>query len=172
MSNITNTCLYQEYTKITNIPSKGMCLNHVPKHVPNHQSVPYQVSTMHHNLYHKNFINHAPTPVPKCASTMHHNCVKPCINHAHQQCTSTPIPCHVSTMYHTKYINHQHLYHTMYQPCTTPSTSTMHNTKYINHASMSPRNASYIYQKCISNNVPNIQDAPQTMCLNHIPYHS
>jgi hypothetical protein len=47
ISNITNACLYQAYTKITNIPSQDMCLNHVPKHIPNHQPVPYQISTMY-----------------------------------------------------------------------------------------------------------------------------
>jgi hypothetical protein len=130
MLNITNTCLYQECTNITNIPSQDMCLNHVPnlyhnKPVPNtmYQNVPNHASIMYQNLYH----------------TMYQTCTKSCINQN---------LCHTMCQHH---IMHQYVSH---------------------HASMSPRNASYIYQKCISNNVPNIQDAPQTMCLNHIPYHS
>jgi hypothetical protein len=35
MLNITNTYFCQACTKITNIPSQDMCLNHVPKPVPN-----------------------------------------------------------------------------------------------------------------------------------------
>ena len=57
--------------------------------------------------------------------------------------------------------------------CAIPCANTISCINYVSHyALISSWNASYIYQKCISNNVPNIQDAPQTMCLNHIPYHS
>jgi hypothetical protein len=80
-------------------------------------------SNMHQHLYHNKCINHAPTPVP-CTSTINHvhqhhakyqSCTIPCINHVHQQCTSTPVP--------TMYLNHvpYHLimpytiYHRIYQ---------------------------------------------------------
>jgi hypothetical protein len=152
MSNITNTCLYQACTKITNIPSQDMCLNHVPKHVLNHQPVPYQhqpcTTTMYH--MHQTCTKH----VPNLYQIMHQSCTKP-----KQNCTipcTKPVPNHAST-----------------KTCAIPCANTISCINYVSHhASMSPRNASYIYQKCISNNVPNIQDAPQTMCLNHIPYHS
>jgi hypothetical protein len=145
MSNITNTCLYQACTKITNIPSQDMCLNHVPKHVPNHQPVPYQASTMYHNLYHNKCINHAPNLYHISTINHHQPCINhvpyhvPCLNHqpctstpytmyhtmyqhVHQQCTSTPVPYHVPTMYlnHIPYhsIMPYTIYHRIYQAST------------------------------------------------------
>jgi hypothetical protein len=128
MSNITNTCLYQACTKITNIPSQDMCLNHVPKHVPNHQPVPYQASTMYHNLYHNKCINHAPTPVPNHASIKH--APQPCINHINHASTM-----YINTMYHVSIINHVHQHHTIH-----------HIIPYTNKPTM--------YQQCISTSRP------------------
>jgi hypothetical protein len=87
---ITNTFLYQACTKITNIASQDMCINHVPNHVPNHQPVPYQSSIVYHNLYHNKCINHAPTPIP-CTSVHHlyHTMYQQCISniyHITQSC--------------------------------------------------------------------------------------
>lgn len=81
----------------------------------------------------------------------------------HQSCTKTcTIPC-------TKPLSNHASTKTYVISCA----NTISCINYVSHhASISPRNSSYIYQKCISNNVPTIQAAPQTMCLNHIPYHS
>jgi hypothetical protein len=86
MPNITKTSLYQACTKITNISSQDMCLNHVPRHVPNHQPIP---STMYHNKC----INHAPS----LYHTKYQSCTIPCANHVHQHHTmyqSYTISCH------------------------------------------------------------------------------
>jgi len=69
ISNITNTCLYQECTNITNIPSQYMCPNQVP------------TSTMHHPS------TYARTCTIMCANHAHQpytiSCITPCVNHAY-----------------------------------------------------------------------------------------
>jgi hypothetical protein len=113
MSNITNTCLYQACTKITNIPSQDMCLNHVP----NHQPVPYQTSIVYHNLYHTKYINHAPTPVPNCASTMNHNIYhmpQPSTTYINTIPSTNIVPYHLSTMYLNHIPYHSTFPYTMY----------------------------------------------------------
>ena len=161
MSNITNTCLYQACTKITNKPSQDMCLNHVPKYVPNHQPVPYQASTMYHNKC----INHAPTPVPNHASTKHHNLYQT----MHQPCTITCIiclkhkPC-TSTPYHVPIF-----YHTMYQPCTSTHVPYHVPTMYLNHIpyhSIMPYTMHHrIYQESTINGVPQQSTNITKICI-------
>jgi hypothetical protein len=103
-------------------------------------TVPYQASIVYHNLYHNKCINHAPTPVPNnCInhaphhnlyhmpqpSTMYINTIpstNPVPYHAHQPCTSTPIPYHVPTMYLNHIPYHSIMpytkYHRIYQAST------------------------------------------------------
>jgi hypothetical protein len=76
MSNITNTCIYQSYTNITNIASQDTCLHQVP------------TCTMHHAS------NCVPQPVPS-EKTMHQQMFN------HQPCipSTNHVPYHLSTMY-------------------------------------------------------------------------
>jgi hypothetical protein len=146
MLNNTNTCLYQACTKITTYHHKICVLtkfqpvpfiNHASTctstYTINHitQPVPQQVHQPCTNTCTKLCINHAPQPIPNCASTMHLNtipcanhahqpctisCIIPCPNYAHQPCTSimyintipctNPVPYHVSNMHHNKCLNH------------------------------------------------------------------
>jgi hypothetical protein len=184
MSNITNTCLYQACTKITNIPSQDMCLNQVPTCTMHHAStcaIPVP-STMYHNMC----INHASTIYQSCiipCATMHINhayqhvhqhhtmyqsCTIPSINHVPQQCTSTMCiqPCTNTCTKPCASTMHLNLYH-MPQPSTmyhVPSTN-MYHTMYqpctsINHVHQHPYHVHIPYT------------IYHEMCLNHIPYHS
>jgi hypothetical protein len=75
-----------------------MYLNHQPC-----TSTPYQVPILYHIMY------------QPCTSTVYINtCTIPCINHVHQQCTSTPIPYHVPTMYLNHIPYHSTMPYTIY----------------------------------------------------------
>jgi hypothetical protein len=118
MSNITNTCLYQACTNITNIQSQYMCINHVP----NHQPIPYQASTVYHNkcinsiisytMYHKISTMKCLNKVPK------HVPISPTYasNHApyHQPYTSNNMPI----IHRPCTSNMCHITHDMPQPIT------------------------------------------------------
>jgi hypothetical protein len=146
MSNITNTCIYQACTKppTCTIPRT----NHVP------QSVSQQMHQPCTNTCTKSCINHAPQPVPNCASTMdlnmyqtmHQPCTSTytiCLNHKPCLSSFNHVPYHVSTMYINIY--------------TTSSASTMHQTS--TNMPISPR--------CAPSTIPtsSVQHTPQS-CAN------
>jgi hypothetical protein len=155
MSNITNTCLYHACTNITNIPSSTnmyhastMCHNlyHQPCTITS-------ASTMHQTLHHQHMYHTMCQPCHQpCTSTIN-TCTIPCANHAHQPCTKPPPICQYHQDVPQALCQHQvsnmHLNHVPNQEPSYASTSIIPT---------STRHA--------SNHVP------QTMCLNHIPYHS
>jgi hypothetical protein len=73
-------------------------------------------------LYHNTCINHAPTPVPYQESTIYHNLYVSILYHIMYRSCIKPVPC---TIYHVPY--HVHQQHTMYQShtisCHTPYTN-------------------------------------------------
>jgi hypothetical protein len=98
--------MHQPCTSTCIIPCTSTCT------IPCTSTYIYHSSTMHINLYHTMYIN--------LYHTMYINtCTVPCVKHVpchvHQRFTSTPVPYHLSTMYHTKYINL--VSYPVHQPC-------------------------------------------------------
>jgi hypothetical protein len=172
MSNITNTCLYQACTKITNIPSSTTMYHACTMHQPVPQPVP---STMYHNkcinhapnLHHQHLyhtmstmpstmhINHVHQP-----STLYHTMCQPCTSTMHKTSTNMPISprCASSTM-PTSSVQHAP------QSCAKPRTKLCLNKYYTNI------NKTCI-QSCTSNHVPQPYTISLMICLNHAIHHN